>query len=435
DEQYTTTDVTLGYASKEPTDDDFSHLGGSPVRMNSPLQAVRTWLDDEPLSASLARCKTCNTMMALLLQLNGDLPEYFPGHERKLYIFACRNKPCRKKPGTIRALRATKIPTSTPKKSSQPSSSDPTEAPKATTPPTNLGDSIFKSTSPNQASTTANPFSTSSHASLNPNPFSTTSAANPIPYGHQKHHFKSLPPQPNPQAPPTSASSLSQSFAQKAQISSPQHPPPTPSPRTPWPSPTSLPHPYPSYHLDADYETLSAPTPAPTTSSSLPITNTDPTSTEANNEDDEPSSWLSPSSIVDKTFLRFAARLAENPEQVLRYEFRGEPLLYNKIDEVGRAFPSAVAATKGSVGASLPNRVPACGNCGGKRVFEMQLTPHAISELEKEEEGVEGMEWGTVVVGVCDGDCVEKGVEEGKVRWVEEWVGVSWEESVGGRKG
>ncbi|KAL8923312.1 MAG: hypothetical protein Q9208_004712 [Pyrenodesmia sp. 3 TL-2023] len=374
--------------------------------------------------------------MALLLQLNGDLPEYFPGHERKLYIFACRNKPCRKKPGTIRALRATKTSIPTPKKSSQPgSSSNPTEAPKATLPPTNLGDSIFKSTSPKQASTATNSFSTSSHASLNPNPFSTTSAANPIPYGHQKHNFKSLPSQPNPQASPTSTSSLSQTFAQKAQISSAESTPPTPSPRTAWPSSTFLPRPYPSYHLDADYETLSASTPEPPTSSSLPITDTDPASTEPN-DDDEPSSWLSPSSKADKTFLRFAARLAENPEQVLRYEFRGEPLLYNKIDEVGRAFPSAAAAaTKGVMGTSLPNRVPACGNCGGKRVFEMQLTPHAISELEAEEEGVEGMEWGTVVVGVCDGDCVEKGVEEGKVGWVEEWVGASWEESVGVKKG
>lgn len=29
---YTTTNVLLGYASKEPTDDTFSQLGGFPVR-------------------------------------------------------------------------------------------------------------------------------------------------------------------------------------------------------------------------------------------------------------------------------------------------------------------------------------------------------------------------------------------------------------------
>lgn len=29
--EYTTTNVTLGYASKEPTVDDISHVGGHPV--------------------------------------------------------------------------------------------------------------------------------------------------------------------------------------------------------------------------------------------------------------------------------------------------------------------------------------------------------------------------------------------------------------------
>ena len=29
---YSTTNVTLGYASKEPTGDDISHIGGYPVR-------------------------------------------------------------------------------------------------------------------------------------------------------------------------------------------------------------------------------------------------------------------------------------------------------------------------------------------------------------------------------------------------------------------
>ena len=36
-ETYTTTSILLGYASKEPTDDDFNQLGGYPVRQFSPL--------------------------------------------------------------------------------------------------------------------------------------------------------------------------------------------------------------------------------------------------------------------------------------------------------------------------------------------------------------------------------------------------------------
>lgn len=58
--------------------------------------------------------------------------------------------------------------------------------------------------------------------------------------------------------------------------------------------------------------------------------------------------------------------------------------------------------------------------------------PQAIAELEMEEEGLEGMEWGTVILGVCEKDCAERGVAVGEVGWVEEWVGVQWEEDARG---
>lgn len=82
--------------------------------------------------------------------------------------------------------------------------------------------------------------------------------------------------------------------------------------------------------------------------------------------------------------------------------------------------------------------MPRCSNCGAKRVFELQLTPHAITELEADEEvGLEGMEWGTVILGACERDCLpdldyegrREKEEEGKVvGYIEEWVGVQWEE-------
>lgn len=62
----------------------------------------------------------------------------------------------------------------------------------------------------------------------------------------------------------------------------------------------------------------------------------------------------------------------------------------------------------------------------------MQLTPHTITELEAEDLKIgEGMEWGTLIVGVCERDCGEKGVPEGEVGYVEEWVGCQWEEDAG----
>jgi pre-rRNA-processing protein TSR4 len=72
--------------------------------------------------------------------------------------------------------------------------------------------------------------------------------------------------------------------------------------------------------------------------------------------------------------------------------------------------------------------MPRCSNCGTERAFELQLVPQAIAELEVDEEGLDGMEWGTVVVGVCANDCVPNCVKEAEVGWVEEWAGAQWEE-------
>jgi pre-rRNA-processing protein TSR4 len=131
-------------------------------------------------------------------------------------------------------------------------------------------------------------------------------------------------------------------------------------------------------------------------------------------------------STIDKTFQKFADRLAQNPEQVIRYEFKGGPLLYSKSDAVGKLL--ANSGGEGKVRTSGASGIPKCGNCGARRVFEVQLTPHAIVELEREEEGLDGLEWGTIIVGACEADCSEKGRKEGEAGHVEEWAGVQWEE-------
>lgn len=139
-------------------------------------------------------------------------------------------------------------------------------------------------------------------------------------------------------------------------------------------------------------------------------------------------------STIDKTFQKFADRLAQNPEQVLRYEFGGAPLLYSKNDNVGKLIalqPSLTAGNSKITTKSHPNagtRIPQCPNCSAPRVFELQLVPQAIAELEVDEEGLEGMDWGTILMYVCEKDCVERGVKEGEVGWLEEWTGVQWEE-------
>ena len=142
-------------------------------------------------------------------------------------------------------------------------------------------------------------------------------------------------------------------------------------------------------------------------------------------------------STIDKAFQRFADRLSQNPLQVLRYEYKGTPLLYSKTDTVGKLLGPHQSTSQSShskvatVGRPGSTGMPRCQSCGAGRVLEVQLTPQAITELEVEEMGLEGMDWGTVILGVCQEDCQPKGTEPGQAGYLEEWVGVQWEE-VGG---
>ena len=133
-------------------------------------------------------------------------------------------------------------------------------------------------------------------------------------------------------------------------------------------------------------------------------------------------------STMDTTFQRFCDRLSHNPLQVLRYEFGGSPLLYADNDAVAGFF-ATVAAKKGGKVSVKPKPLPPCPHCNAARVFELQLVPGAISALEDDDETIgvaDGMEWGTVIVGVCGENCADAE----KVAFREEWVGVQWEERV-----
>ncbi|MCJ1390836.1 hypothetical protein MMC18_003697 [Xylographa bjoerkii] len=419
-EDFTTTDVLLGYASIEPTGDTISQLGGRPV-----------WHDpSKPPSAALARCKICNDYMPLLIQLHGDLPEYFPGHERRLHMFGCKRRTCRRKEGSIRAIRSVRVTDSSRIAKSKKARKSPADSQTpAAAPVQNLGSSIFGVAPPSASNGQANPFSAPT-TSNNTNPFSSnpfsTSSVNP----------------PTTSTSPIAAapenSDLADTFAQRVRLSTPPLTTPTPkTPPEPWPSDTDLPSPYPSYHLDADYETLDRVSEQPVPQSTMmDLDDLNGSSSTSAKEDAETFE-----STIDKTFQRFADRLAQNPLQVLRYEFRGFPLLYSKTDVVGKLLApyqhhftghdknggnnkitTALRAGSAAVG------MPSCQSCGAGRVFELQLAPQTIAELEVDEVGLEGMEWGTVILGVCSADC---GGEAGGVGYVEEWVGVQWEERGG----
>ncbi|KAI1109943.1 programmed cell death protein 2 [Nemania sp. NC0429] len=423
EEEFTETDVLLGYASKDPGDDDsITRLGGRP-----------DWLDPEtPPSAALARCAVCKALMVLLLQLDAELPGRFPGHERRLYVFACQTKSCRRREGSVRALRSLRVAPGSSSKAVAPLNGEsggkkekkkdegqPKEK-EGPRPPINLGETLFGAkTIGGGASSGANPFATSSPAAPS-NPFA--SASNP---------FSA----PKPVAEPTTTPetkqeakketeveeavrSLPKTFAETLSLNNPQAATrKEKAPPEPWPPETSQPRPYPvSYLSEAEYETLDpTPPPVPQATAKMDLDG----DAGGGKEDKEVFE-----STMDAAFQRFADRLAQNPEQCIRYEFGGTPLLYSKTDAVGRALlaPAPASSQSGLAG------VPRCASCGGPRAFEVQLCPHAITELEAEDLSLEGMDWGTVLVAVCERDCQERGVDEGGVGYLEEWVGVQWEE-------
>ncbi|KAI1805821.1 programmed cell death protein 2 [Daldinia bambusicola] len=431
EDDFTETNVLLGYASRDSADESISRLGGRPE-----------WLDpNNAPSAALARCKICKDLMVLLLQLDGELPDRFPGHERRLYVFSCRRKTCRRKEGSIRALRSIRItpgsataPVTT--KEEKPKSKE--ENPKSQ-PPSNLGETLFGAKTMGSPFGSANPFSTSSIPSAGGNPFSnpTTTASSPPPSTEKETEKK---PEPKPSFPTQSSTddevkSLPRTFAETLNLNNTQQqqqqsPAAPPAPSEPWPAEADQPTPYPiAYLSEAEYETLD-PTPAPTIpqNTRMDIDDNAGGSGKGGKEDREVFE-----SSMDAAFQRFADRLAQNPEQAIRYEFGGQPLLYSKTDAVAKLLaPAAPSAGPGNgvttTAAAAGKRMPRCGNCGGPRTFEVQMTPHAITELEAEDMSLEGMDWGTVIVGVCERDCQARGVPEGEVGYLEEWAGVQWEE-------
>jgi pre-rRNA-processing protein TSR4 len=263
--------------------------------------------------------------------------------------------------------------------------------------------------------------------SSNANPFSTSSG----PAAQNNNPFASLPPTSTLAAKPpqTPANNLSETFAAKARISTPEPSAPVVSgPVIPWPEKSAFPAPYTEYYLDADYETLSRPS-TPTIPTNTTVEKLDEEGGAADVKDAFESS-------MDKTFLRFSTRLEHNPEQVLRYEFAGTPLLYSSSDAVAKLFPSHQSQGRGvqvASSASTSNLIPRCTSCGRERLFELQLVPQTITALEDGRDGIglgkddAGMEWGTIILGVCAANC--GAAKEKEVAWKEEWAGVQWEDT------
>ncbi|KAJ1672931.1 hypothetical protein EV182_006212, partial [Spiromyces aspiralis] len=161
---------------------------------------------------------------------------------------------------------------------------------------------------------------------------------------------------------------------------------------------------------------------------------------------------------TDAAFEKFVERVSQNPEQCLRYDFKGQPLLYNYSDATASLLNNTSTNARAARPTTSPNdvddddivsssddddddcghrfkytesKVPRCLHCGGRRRFECQLMPALLTDLplskyagqrdsELNEAGLKkkplhgkelleayssGMEFGTVLVYSCENDC------------------------------
>ncbi|OWF47269.1 programmed cell death protein 2-like [Mizuhopecten yessoensis] len=89
--------------------------------------------------------------------------------------------------------------------------------------------------------------------------------------------------------------------------------------------------------------------------------------------------------LDDKIFRKFKERIKTNPDQVLRYNKGGQPLLVS-VNHIPKE-----------------TDIPAC-SCGAKRIFEFQVMPQLLSHLQVDQLS-DSLDWGTLCVYTCSNSC------------------------------
>ncbi|SCU98086.1 LAFA_0G15544g1_1 [Lachancea sp. 'fantastica'] len=379
-------DVYLGFvdaaikdADEVRTDDTF--IGGEPV-----------WLHPDSIpDAELLKCGSCHsrTHMKLLLQAFAPLdPEVTeevaaelgmtsmkvnPEDTRVIYVFLCSN--CPRKPNSVRCIRGVKKCNSTASLQDTLESSAPAKD-------FNISrDSLGKSSS--------NPFA--ADPTGNDNPFAIASE-NPFVNAKEVTHESSE--SATGTVNPKTARKEHDALADKKFESG-----------------------FPGFFLYVEQESfknkipdhLKLPKNLKIDKSALDLNAEIDESAIGNNIELDPRTEKLSKFLDDDVFQKFQDVAGYNPLQVLRYHFGGQPLYY--------------AATQ----VDLLKTIPSPGyNPSSKRVFEMQLMPKMILDLEETTLERGGMEWGTIMIFTDVENYITK-YDEHNVGYVEECVRVQWE--------
>ncbi|KDE05632.1 hypothetical protein MVLG_04003 [Microbotryum lychnidis-dioicae p1A1 Lamole] len=407
--------VVLGFAdgpiastsSVELEDWKISRIGGEPTF--PPLGSA------PPTSSTL--CPSCNRLMRLVTQIYCPLETSL--YERVVYLFGCSNKTCRGKPTSLRAWRALSKWVD-PEEVKRKKREEENQVRKGKEVKVDLGSLIFGGAGGVGATKASNPFAPSSNSASTPFAPAASTSTKPV---HD--------------APPANLDPTS----------------PTEAPifRT-WPGHPSIA----AQYLTTSYEptpSTSATRQLESTLSNLSLGDGDATTSQhregksAGGRTKKGAFSASGSSRstggaegeayevqkikgVDEVFLRLQERVAREPEQVIRYEFAGEPLPFSAKSA---PYQKIYQPSSDGIGIYSSRRVPVCKTCKSPSAFEYQAMPNLVNILNKAprgrpnegEEEEDSFDWASVWVFTCADECVN---EQSQQAWREDVVLIEWEE-------
>ncbi|KAA8907423.1 hypothetical protein TRICI_005002 [Trichomonascus ciferrii] len=365
------TTVSLGFADEKADEATVydNHLGGQPVKP----------------SDQLTKCKSCNKRLPLIAQIFAPLEGTY--YDRALYVFACGDAGCRRKKGSVRALRSIRrdaeLEAAEKKREEDEKAAEEKKGEEKKREIEQMSKNIFSSetSESNNAFASANPFEQS-------DPFATK---------------KQEPTKPQEKENEKEKTAASTTTTEKKPVSRGQV----------YPA-------YPCYYITVENEYIGPQKPDPIAEKAKPEILDEAAELDVG---DEPGSSSAQKELIneieaasnDQVFQKFVRIVEHNPDQVVRYDQPLEPLLYSGEGDVAKMLTE--------------NAIPKAPN-GSNRQIELQVMPHAIMVLEEEYQDIaNGMEWGSIFVATPQDDTIEP-LDKNGVGYSEEWVGVQWEQQM-----